>query len=356
MTQKSHRYFLITSDVGRLTCAIVAASAIVIAWAGPCFAEPVPGYDFRKPQSESELRYWLENMVWNYSFTADEIAAATGLDVPQIEAALARFKISPGTEPARAKDAPLLMTPWPGGRAVSNMGKLDAKQKKLWGERVEETRQRETKAGVFAPWADGGYVVLDAPEAIRSNLGLLYLAHVAVETVWTKQNVELEKLEWDRRPDGSLNLTRTLPNGVSFTSRFVPSHDAIRMKISLMNGSDTALSGLWVQNCVFLKGLRGFEDPSPVKTVSSSPYTAQGTADGRRWVITAWVPCEKIWANPLNPCFHSDPAFADCPPGQTRHVYGWLSFYEGDDIRGEFSRIEQTGWQTDRWEITPGEG
>lgn len=320
---------------------------------GPSFAEPVAGYESRRPKSEAELRYWLENMVWHYDFTVEEIAAATGLARSEIQSALVRFTISPQTRPARVKDAPLLMTPWPGGRAVSNMGNLDEKQKKIWGPRVEQTRQRETKAGIFAPWKDGGYVVLDAPEAIRSNLGMLYLAHVAnVETLWTKRNIELEKLEWRWQPDASLDLTRKLPNGVSCHAHYTTFRNAIRMRLTLTNGSDSPLSGLWVQNCVFLKALRGF-DSATLRHESSPPYNAQAATDGKRWVITAWVPGAKIWENPLNPCFHSDPIFEDCAPGQTRDVYGWLSFYEGTDIQGEFKRIGETGWQSDRWKDKP---
>ena len=42
--------------------------------------------------------------------------------------------------------------------------------------------QRETKFSVFVPWPDGGYVVVDVPEAIwmdtESGRELLYLADV----------------------------------------------------------------------------------------------------------------------------------------------------------------------------------
>jgi dienelactone hydrolase len=49
------------------------------------------------------------------------------------------------------------------------------------------------------------------------------------------------------------------------------------------------------------------------------------------------------------PCLHSDPKFPDCGPGETKRLRGWLSFYEGRDIEGEFRRIDRTGWrQADR--------
>jgi hypothetical protein len=30
----------------------------------------------------------------------------------------------------------------------------------------------------------------------------------------------------------------------------------------------------------------------------------------------------------------------DCPPGQTKAVRGWLSFYEGSDIDAELKRLK----------------
>ena len=39
-------------------------------------AEPAPP-NHRKPKSESELRSWLENMVWHHRYTSAEIAAAS---------------------------------------------------------------------------------------------------------------------------------------------------------------------------------------------------------------------------------------------------------------------------------------
>jgi hypothetical protein len=40
--------------------------------------------------------------------------------------------------------------------------------------------------------------VLDVPEAILSNLGLIYLAriHEGVPTIWQEEGIELEPLEW----------------------------------------------------------------------------------------------------------------------------------------------------------------
>jgi hypothetical protein len=127
------------------------------------------------------------------------------------------------------------------------------------------------------------------------------------------------------------------------------------MKLSLTNNTDSTLTGLRVQNCVFLKGFKGFQTiQKPPEFDGEGPYNARATTDNTHWVITAWFPGGLTWGNSKNPCFHSDPTFKDCSPGQTSVVYGWLSFYQGSDVEGEFKRIENTGWLEDRWEDRPG--
>ena len=48
---------------------------------------------------------------------------------------------------------------------------------------------RGTKVSVFAPWDDSSYFVVDVPEAIFSNLGLTFLAHTHIPTIWDEQNL-----------------------------------------------------------------------------------------------------------------------------------------------------------------------
>ncbi len=288
----------------------------------------------RRPADDAELRYWLENMVRYHRFTPAEVAEATGMSVPEVEAATARFGIAAQSRPQRKAGDPLFVLPYPGGRHP-RIGFLDGAVRP----------QRETKISVFTPWDDGGYVVADVPEAIWSNLGLTYLAHTHVPTVWTKQGVELEPLEWNRREDGTLDFERTLPNGIRFGTQVRPGAEAVRMEMWLTNGTAETLSDLRVQNCVMLKGAAGFEQQTNDNKVLAPPYAACRSADGRRWVITAWEPCHRAWANKPCPCLHSDPKFPDCPPGETRRLKGWLSFYEGADIEKEFARIDASGWR-----------
>jgi hypothetical protein len=294
--------------------------------------------DFRRPKSEAELRGWLGNMVWYHRFTEEEISAATGLSAEEIRAALKEFDVRPDNRPPRPADAPLLVLPYPGGRHP-RIGFLEGAIRP----------QRETKVSVFTPWDPTSYVVVDVPEAIWHDTPggreLLYLAHTHIPTIWDRQGIELEKLEWQRHGDGTLSVERRLPNRVVFGTRITPGPDAVRMEMWLTNGTQSTLTGLDVQNCVMLKAVREFSQQSNANKLERKPYMACRSPEGKRWVIVAWEPCQRVWANPEVPCMHSDPRFPDCPPGQTKRLRGWLSFYEGDDIQAELRRIEATGWR-----------
>ncbi len=275
--------------------------------------------EVRKPRDEADLRFWIETMA-RHHYSVSEMETVTGLSSNELTA---RLPAPAGYHP------PLVVLPYPGGRHP-RIGFLDG----------AVNPQRETKVSVFTPWDPGSYVVVDVPEAIWSQHGLLYLAHTHVPTIWTRQGIELPSLEWNRRPDGSLEIERLLPNAVSFGAKVMPSDAAVRMELWLRNGTTETLRDLRVQTCVMLKGVAGFNQQTNNNKVLAAPFAACRSVDGKRWIITAWVPSHRTWANPPVPCLHSDPKFPDCPPGEIRRLRGWLSFYEGQDIEREFKRIE----------------
>jgi hypothetical protein len=294
----------------------------------------------RRPAGESELRFWLENMVWHHRFSAAEIQTATGLSNTEIADAQKRLDIVPSSRPKRPLGSPLLAVPYPGGRHP-RIGFRDG----------AVSPQRETKVSIFTSWDDASYVVADVPEAIWSNLGLTYLTHTHVPTIWTKQKVELERLEWQRRGNGTLFLERKLPNGIAFTTKVVPDRSAVWFEMSLSNGTKETLRDLRVQNCVMLAYAKGFEQQTNDNKVFAatktpgSPYVAVHNADRTRWIISAWDPLHRPWANPPCPCLHSDPKFPDCEPGKTRYIRGLVTFHEGADIEAKFKELDATGWR-----------
>lgn len=297
------------------------------------------GGNARPAKGDDELRYWLDNALVQHRYTPTETGAALGLTADEVTAAAKRLVVDPAKPPKREAGDPLQVLPYPGGRHPRT------------GFRDGAIRpQRETKASVFAPWTGGGYAVADVPEAVwfepaPKKPELLYLAHTHVPTTWDKQKVTLDPLEWTRHKDGSLTLERTLPNKVTLASKVVPGKDGVRMQFTVTNGTAEKLTGLRVQMCVMLAGLTGFEKLTNENKVFAAPFAACKDATGKRWVITGWERCGRAWGNPPCPCLHADPVVEDCPPGETRSVRGWMSFYEGTDIDAELKRLKAVAFE-----------
>lgn len=292
---------------------------------------------FRRPRNDDELRFWLTNMLVDHGFTTYEASAATGMSIDEITAAIDRLKIPKHREMARADAASVIaVLPYPGGRHP-RIGFLDGAIRP----------RRETKFSAFLPWDASQYVVVDVPEAIWIQRGegreLLYLAHTHVPTMWTRQGISLEPLEWTRE-NGSLRIERKLPNQVTFGAVVVPTPAAVRMELRIANGTDETLRGLRVQNCVMLKGAAEFNSLSNDNKIFREPFVACRNTAGDRWIITAWQNCVRAWGNAPCPCMHSDPQFPDCGSGETQRLHGWLSFYEGTDIDAELQRISKLDW------------
>lgn len=287
----------------------------------------------RIPRTDADFRYWLQNMITFHGYSVDEVVSATGLSADQVTQAMAAYRISAKSKLPPVESAALRVLPYPGGRHP-RIGFLEG----------AIDPQRETKLSVFAPWDPKSYVVVDVPEAIWSNLGLTYLAHTHVPTIWSRSNVVLPKLEWRRRKDGSYSIERQLPNGIGFATKALPARDALRLEMRLTNGTPSRLTDLRVQMCAMLKGMSGFNALTNANKLFARPFSVCKSEDGQHWVIWAWEPVHRTWGNPPVPCLHSDPKFPDCDPGATKTIRGWLSFYEGTDIQSELKRIEQDSW------------
>jgi predicted amidohydrolase len=284
----------------------------------------------RRPQDDASLRLWLENMQ-AHQFTQVEMCRALGMSLAEVESGYQRLRISASPSPALPQSSMIRILPYPGGRHP-RLGFLEG----------AVMPQRETKVSVFPPWEDGGYVVADVPEAIFSNLGLIYLAHTHVPTLWDLQQITLSQLEWTRTEEGGLDVRRELPNGITFSSSVMPRADHVDMELTLTNGTNERLTGLRVQNCLMLGYAKGFESQDNDTKRFQAPFAIAGNRTLDRWVITAWTPTQRCWGNPPCPCLHADPQFPDCEPGETVRVRGWLSFYEGTDVDAELKRITST--------------
>ncbi|MBS0201984.1 MAG: polysaccharide deacetylase family protein [Planctomycetes bacterium] len=290
------------------------------------------GDNCRPAKNDQELRSWLTNALVHHRWTHAEAGASLGMSADDVQLAVERLKVDLSQRPVHQPGDALTVLPYPGGRHP-RIGFRDGAIRP----------QRETKVSVFAPWKDGGYAVADVPEAVwfESAPGkpeLLYLAHTHVPTIWDRQKLSLPHLEWRQTAQG-LIVARELPNKVTLTSSVVPGPDGVRMEFRVTNGSEQTLTGLRIQMCVMLAGLSGFEQLTNDNKTFATPFAACRDTTGQRWIITGWERCGRAWGNPPCPCLHADPVVEDCPRGETRSVRGWLSFYEGDDLKREIERL-----------------
>ena len=278
-------------------------------------------------------------MVWHHRFSIPRNPRPRpGSSEDEIGAALKRLRISPETKPKRSSEAPLLVLPYPGGRHP-RIGFLEGAIRP----------QRETKVSVFTPWDDSSYVVLDIPEAIWSNLGLTYLAHTHIPTVFDRAQQKLPPLEWTMHENSILACQRKLPNGIEFGTKVVPRkkfgpngdvdqewHQQTVVGSSSSKLCDAEGGGRIQPTDERQQALLGFLRRLQIEPMATGGSSAHG------------IPSTDPGETPPVPCLHADPKFPDCDPGETQRLQGWLSFYEGTDIHQELRRIEATGWKSSR--------
>jgi len=289
----------------------------------------------RTPQTEAEMGYWLSNMIVDHRYSVAEVSLAMGLSPERIETEIARHRIDTSQRRFVSPGASLRVLPYPGGRHP-RIGFIEG----------AIDPQRDTKVSVFTPWDAESYVVVDAPEAIFSNLGLLYLAHTDIATIWEEQGIVLAPSEWSRHSNGVLTSDRRLPNGLRFGVEVRPSPEGVRFYGWIINGSTQLLEEVRFQNCLLLKGAAGFQRQVGNLRFMQAPYIAAPYEPALdRWVITAWDPNGVTWGNAACPCIHSDPHPPNCAPGDSIVVRGWLSFYQGREISREIARIDSLRWR-----------
>ncbi len=291
----------------------------------------------RRPKNDEEMRFWLENMIVRHNYSIAEVESATGMGQDEIVKKQARLNIRDEAGALKSKAGSIEILPYPGGRHP-RLGELH----------IAINPQRDTKFSVFTPWSSSEYAVVDLPEAIMTDKEMIYLAHTDSPTRWSRMNVHLSPLEWDRSENGDLSYQRDLPDGSAFGASVTVVQQAVKMEMWVSNGTLIPMRGLWAQICVLPARVTGFTFIKAENSLLKDGYTLCRGADSNRWIITAWQPLQSQTINPEYPSFRSDPNFGDCEPGETVRARGWLSFYQGDDVGAELTRIEATGW---RWEL-----
>ncbi len=269
-------------------------------------------------QTRADLTRWL-TLMRRHGYSREEAQATGWLDATELE----RYAAETATPGASVVD----VAPYPGGGRHPRIGFLDGAIAPLRG----------TKLSVFLPRDPASYVVLDLPELITSADGHQFLAHTHVPTIWNDRNVWIENVDSRPRRGGGLELEWALPNGLVFGSTALPGREDVALELWLRNGTGTTLVGLRTQICAMLKGAAGFAAQTRDNKVFSPPVAAVQSQDGERWILIAWERTGRSWGNPRCPCFHADPVFEDCAPGQTVRLRGRLWFYQGHSIDEEIA-------------------
>lgn len=278
-------------------------------------------------QTREHLNFWLENMIRYHAFSMEEVGLVTAMSREALEERIASLKLLETPRPLDG-GAVCKVLPYPGGRHP-RIGFLEGAIDPFRG----------TKVSIFPPWKDAGYVVLDLPEAIFSNLGLLFLAHTHVPTIWNAENAVIENRDWIINADGSLGSEWRLPNGVVFGASVISRGEEAGFELWLENGTDEELTGLRTQICLLLKGAPGFNEQNDERKQFEAPLAAVKARGCDRWILLAFDRCKRAWGNKKSPCIHSDPVLPDAAPGQRVSVTGRLRFYEGDEIKKEIARF-----------------
>lgn len=333
--------------IGRVLACLLACLLVGSVAAG----EPKSGGGSGRtdPSDDAWMRAALENALAGHGYSFAEAAEGIGVAESTAREAAARLGVPTGRPPFDPSREVLEVLPWAPGRHP-RLGFLDGAVDPL----------PDSKLTIHLPWpgassdgasGDAGYVVFDLPEAIFCDLGLIYLAHTHIPTIWDERGLPAPRAAWRREPAGEGESARReifvnewrLPNGIEFGVRAEPRRRSLDYVYWLRNGTSEPLRELRTQACALLGRAPEFAAQSGENKIEMENACAARSSVGDRWVVTA---CEgsKPWQNPPCPCIHADPRFPDLAPGERAAVRGSVFFLEGtDDPRAEVERRRAKG-------------
>jgi hypothetical protein len=294
--------------------------------------DPLIGYRFTGKKSidpltaeqkatREELEYWVDNMRRFHHFSWEEVAEVTGYPEEEIKSLANGFE-----KPIKTSDEVLTILPYPGGRHP-RIGALHSMIDPMRG----------TKLSIFLPWDKTQYAILDVPEALFCQLGVTFLGHTHVPTIWNNKKINIENSDWRMNEEGVYENSWKLPNGIEIGVFVTPLRDSVEMELTVHNGSDVDMEFINGQVCIMLKGATEFNQQTRKNKVLTDTIAAVHSENKDRWIMTQWDQLRRTWDNPQCPCFHFDPILDPCPKGETVSVKGRIWFHEGKELPPELT-------------------
>jgi len=282
----------------------------------------------------ADFKYWSENMIRWHGFSFEEVGKVVGWTPSEVHLTLSRKNLLPVRETLK-KEGEILVLPYPGGRHPREGLKEDA-----------VAPMRGTKVSVFPPWEDGGYVVVDLPGALFTDLGLTFLAHTDIPTVIDQKDEWIENIDWTRNEDGAFEYKRSLSVNISFGAKVIPDATGANLEFWLYNGTQKSLNQVKAQVSGFLKCATGFNEQTDANKLFDPPIAAVHNSEKTRWILMGFEKCGRAWGAPPCPAMNTDPYFTNCPPGETVRASGRIWFYEGSDVIAQIMKVKQSLKQT----------
>jgi hypothetical protein len=267
-------------------------------------------------QTRTNLEYWVDNMRRFHDFSWQEVSQVSGYSEEKIQKMASGF-----SNPIKPKDEVLTILPYPGGRHP-RIGFLEGMIDSMRG----------TKLSIFLPWDKSQYVILDLPEALFCQLGVTFLGHTHVPTIWDNKKINIENSDWSVTDSGVYENSWNLPNGMDIGATVTPLRDSIEMELVVHNGSDVDMEFINGQVCIMLKGATEFDLQTKDNKILTDTVAAVQSENKDRWILTQWDQLRRTWGNDNCPCLHFDPILNPCKVGETVRVKGRIWFHEGEEL------------------------
>ena len=232
-----------------------------------------------------------------------------------------------------------------------------------WGQNLPNT-SHDANPPKISPWR----ISEDSTKAVHENHpreGVLFRARAETDSMAVRLSIEIENnsdLPVNNvralvcfKPDATINSPSRADGMLAFRDtsyqmtyfpmggRPVKLHEETHFAGDFPPGVDSTnvrTKIVWGINVKGCPDIRSIEDvgwwyigkrPGRVVEELADPalIAVHARDDTTRWIGIIWEPPRVLFCNPLNPCFHSDPSFENCPAGGKTRAEGIILFHDG---------------------------